>query len=317
MTMHRYIARRLGALVGTILLATAIANVLFATSIDQLSFGAAVRAVPAYLGDTFLRGEFGTTGGGGCGAQSEGVFLLCSTYGRGPVGDMLRERGMVDLQLLVGGLLLGTLLGLWAGRYTSAHPGTRRTRLIHGATAVLMSCPPYFLAFVVLWYFAWNSGEFALPFVSGQGDYVPFSEDPLGWTKAIWAPWVLVALPPAAFVARMTEASMRDVLDSDFIRTARAKGLADKRVLNLHALPAAAPPIAALTGVNVSTMLINAAAIEYGFSLPGMFTTIRGAINVSDVAVLQAIVLEGVILVVIANFVADAVIARLDPRVWA
>ena len=180
-----------------------------------------------------------------------------------------------------------------------------------------MSCPPYFLAFVVLWYFAWNSGEFALPFVSGQGDYVPFSEDPLGWAKAIWAPWVLVALPAAAFVARMTEASMRDVLDADFIRTARAKGLAEKRVLNLHALPAAAPPIAALTGVNVSTMLINAAAIEYGFSLPGMFTTIRGAINVSDVAVLQAIVLEGVILVVIANFVADAVIARLDPRVWA
>ena len=113
---------------------------------------------------------------------------------------------------------------------------------------------------------------------------------------------MLVALPAAAFVARMTEASMRDVLDADYIRTARAKGLAPKRVLNLHALPAAAPPIAALTGVNVSTMLINAAAIEYGFSLPGMFTTIRGAINVSDVAVLQAIVLEGVILVVIANF---------------
>ncbi|MDA0170674.1 ABC transporter permease [Solirubrobacter taibaiensis] len=315
--MHRYIARRLGALVGTILLATAIANVLFATSIDQAPFGSAVRDVPGYLADTYLRGEFGTTGGGGCGAQTEGVFLLCSTYGRGPVGDMLRERGMVDLQLLIGGLLLGTLLGLWAGRYTSSNPGTRRTRLIHGATAVLMSCPPYFLAFVVLWYFAWNSGEFALPFVSGQGDYVPFGEDPLGFLKAIWAPWLLVALPPAAFVARMTEASMRDVLDADYIRTARAKGLAEKRVLNLHALPAAAPPIAALTGVNVSTMLINAAAIEYGFSLPGMFTTIRGAINVSDVAVLQAIVLEGVILVVIANFVADAVIARLDPRVWA
>src|SRR6478609_6920522 len=236
MTMHRYLARRLGALVGTILVATAIANILFATAIDQTPYGAALRAVPGYLADTFLRGEFGTTGGGGCGAQSEGVFALCSTYGRGPVGEMLRERGMVDLQLLIGGLVLGTLLGLFAGRFTSANPRKRRTRLIHGVTAVLMSCPPYFLAFMVLWYLAWNSGEFPLPFVSGQGDYVPFSEDPLGWTKAIWAPWVLVALPAAAFVARMTEASMRDVLDADFIRTARAKGLAEKRVLNLHAL---------------------------------------------------------------------------------
>ena len=136
-----------------------------------------------------------------------------------------------------------------------------------------MSCPPYFLAFVVLWYFAWNSGEFALPFVSGQGDYVPFSEDPLGWAKAMW---VAVGARRAAARRRTsrasTEASMRDVLDADFIRTARAKGLAEKRVLNRHALPAAAPPIAAMTGVNVSTMLINVAAIEYGFGLPGMFT---------------------------------------------
>ena len=62
--------------------------------------------------------------------------------------------------------------------------------MIHGTIAVLLSCPPYFLAFFVLVYFAWNSGELALPFVSGQGDYVPFSEDPLGFVKAIWAPWV-------------------------------------------------------------------------------------------------------------------------------
>ena len=62
--MHRYIARRLAALVGTILVATAIANVLFATAIDQTPYGAALRAVPGYLADTFVRGEFGTTGGG-------------------------------------------------------------------------------------------------------------------------------------------------------------------------------------------------------------------------------------------------------------
>lgn len=313
--MHRFLARRLGALAATILLAAAIAHVLFATSVDQQSFGAAVRAVPGYLTDTFLRGEFGTTGGGGCGPQSEGVAQLCASYGAAPVGEMLRERGLVDLQLLIGGFLLGTLLGVVAGRHAAAHPGTRRTRVIHGVIAFLLSCPPYFLAFFVLVYFAWNSGELALPFVSGQGDYVPFSEDPLGFLKAIWAPWVLVALPPAAFVARMTESSLREVLNEDYIRTARAKGLPPGRVLNRHALPSAAPPIAALTGVNVSTMLINAAAIEYGFSLPGMFTTIRGAINVSDTAVLQAIVLEGVILVVLANFLADAFQARLDPRV--
>ena len=100
---------------------------------------------------------------------------------------------------------------------------------------------------------------------------------------------------------------MREALDEDFIRTARAKGLSEQRVVNRHALPVATPAIAAMTGVNVSTMLINVAAIEYGFGLPGMFRTIRGAIVGRDVAVLEALVLEGVILAVVANFLVDAI----------
>ena len=73
----------------------------------------------------------------------------------------------------------------------------------------------------------------------------------------------------------------------------------------------------AMAGVNVSTMLINAAAIEYGFSIPGMFSSIRAAIVGRDIPVLEALVLEGVLLIVIANFLVDTVQARLDPRVRA
>lgn len=307
--------RRLAVLVITVLIAVALGHVLFTTSLEEVPLGEAVRNIPSYLTSTFVHGDLGSTPGGDCGPSHEGTVVLCASYGAAPVSEMLRERGLVDVQLLVGSLLLGTLVGVAAGRHAAANPRTRVTRVIHGAVAFLLSCPPYFLAFMVLWYFAWNSGEHALPFVSGQGDYVPFGEDPLGFVKAMWVPWVVVSLPLAAFVARMTEASLRDVLDEDFIRTARAKGVAPARVLSRHALPVAAPPIIALTGVNVSTMLMNAAAVEYGFSLPGMFPTIRGAINTTDVAVLQAIVLEGVILVAIANAVADVLQARLDPRV--
>jgi peptide/nickel transport system permease protein len=77
------------------------------------------------------------------------------------------------------------------------------------------------------------------------------------------------------------------------------------------------PPIAAMTGVNVSTLLIQAAAIGYGFGLPGMFLTIRGAIIGQDIPVLEALVLEGVILVVVANFLVDAFQDYLDPRIRA
>jgi len=307
--------RRLAAFVLTVLIAAALGHVLFVTSLEDVPLGQAVRNIPTYLVDTFVHGDLGSTSGGDCGPSHEGTVALCASYGASPVDVMLRERGLVDVQLLLGSLLLGTLLGLVAGRHAASRPRARVTRVIHGSVAFLLSCPPYFLGFVVLWYFAWNSGEYALPFVSGQGDYVPFSEDPLGFVKAMWVPWVVVALPLAAFVSRMTEASLREVLDEDFIRTAQAKGVTPGRVLSRHALPVAAPPIIALTGVNVGTMLMNAAAVEYGFSLPGMFPTIRGAINVADVAVLQAIVLEGVILVALANALAGAFAARLDPRV--
>jgi peptide/nickel transport system permease protein len=133
----------------------------------------------------------------------------------------------------------------------------------------------------------------------------------------MWVPWVCCALPLAALVARIAEPSMAEALGEDFIRTARAKGLAERQVLNRHALRISMPPIAAMTGVNVSTMLIQAAAIEYGFGLPGMFLTIRGAIISQDIPVLEALVLEGVILVVVANFLVDAYQDWLDPRLRA
>jgi peptide/nickel transport system permease protein len=317
--VHALLARRLVALILTTLVALSVGHVLFNAGLDQMSWGAAIVDTPAHLAD-IVRGELGETDGTGCNVsrrRKPEFVQLCATWGRQPVGEMMRERVPVDLQLVIGGLLLGTFLGIVAGRWCAAYPRTRITRALHVAIAFLLSCPPYLLAAVVLFWFSWNSGDYRLPFVSGQGDYRPFGEDPLAFIKAMWVPWVCCALPLAALVARIAEASMREALGEDFIRTARAKGLGDRQVLNRHALPVSTPPIAAMTGVNVSTMLIQAAAIQYGFGIPGMFLTIRGAIVGRDVAVLEALVLEGVILVVVANFLVDAVQAHLDPRVRA
>lgn len=313
---HHFLARRLTALVLTTLIALSFGHVLFTAGLDQMSWGAAIKDTPAHLADIVV-GELGETPGGGCiPRRGRPDFIdLCGSWGPQAVGAMMFDRVPVDLQLIFGGMLLGTLLGVVAGRWCAAHPRTWITRGLHVTIAFLLSCPPYFLAFVVLVWFSWNSGDYGLPFISGQGDYQPFSEDPLAFLKAMWVPWVCCALPLAAFVARMTEASMREALGEDFIRTARAKGLGEYTVLNRHALPISLPPVAALTGVNVSTMLISAAAIEYGFGLPGMFLTIRGAILGRDLPVLEALVLEGVVLVVLANFLVDAFQARMDPRI--
>jgi peptide/nickel transport system permease protein len=132
----------------------------------------------------------------------------------------------------------------------------------------------------------------------------------------MWLPWILVGLPLGAYLLRITEASMRDGLQEDFLRTARAKGVTERRVINRHALPVALPAVAAMIGVNMSTTLINVAVVEYVYGLPGMFRVLTNAVHdPADLAVLEALVLEGVVLVVVANALVDLVQYRLDPRV--
>ena len=201
----------------------------------------------------------GETTGAGCNPSIRGQIghiALCSGWEHGSVQGMLRARVPVDLQLIIGGLLLGTFLGVAAGRWCAAYPRAWITRGPRGVIAVLLSCPPYFLALVFLVLFSWNSGDYKIPFVSGQGDYRPFADDPLGFTKAMWVPWVCCALPLAALVSRIAEASMNETLGEDFIRTARSEGLTERRS-DRHALPVATPAVTAMTGVNVSTMLIH------------------------------------------------------------
>jgi peptide/nickel transport system permease protein len=230
---------------------------------------------------------------------------------------MFREHVPVDVALLLGGLLIGTAVGVAGGRFCATHEGGRRTRVLHAATALQLSSPVLFQAMLVLFYFSSNVSEFVrLPFLSGQGQYVPLSEDPLLFLRAMWLPWLLAAAPLAAFVLRITESHLRQDLQEDFVRTARAKGVPERRVINRHALPVAAPPIAAITGVNVSTMLINVAIIEYAYNIPGLFRIINTAVRApADIPVLQALVIEGVVLIVLANALADVVQSRLDPRV--
>ena len=311
------IARRAGVLIATVLIAVAIGHVFFtATNGERLT--SALASTPGFLVDVFVHRDLGVTNGRACNQRVQDVeyMPLCGGYGPSAVAAMLRERLPVDLALLLGGLTLGTLAGVAGGRWCAVYPDRRSTRALLGVTALQLSTPVFFQALLVLFYFSSNVSEFIrLPFISGQSDYVPLTEDPLGFLKAIWVPWILISLPLAAFVLRITHASLREDLQEDFVRTARAKGLSERRVINRHALPVTVPAITISAGLNVSLMLINMAVIEYVYSLPGMFRVINAAARApADVVVLQALVLEGVILIVLANALADAVQGRLDPR---
>jgi peptide/nickel transport system permease protein len=154
-----------------------------------------------------------------------------------------------------------------------------------------------------------------IPFVSGLMDYQDGEYGLLGWVKALWIPWLLVGLPLAAAVMRMVVLTLRDAAGEEFLRTARAKGISDRRVLFRHSLPLTVAPVAALTAATMPLLVTNVALMESAFNIPGLYREIRSVYSNADLPLIQAMVIETTILIVVANTLADLIQARLDPRV--
>jgi peptide/nickel transport system permease protein len=223
-----------------------------------------------------------------------------------------------DLTLCVSGMLLGAVLGLLGGSIAARHPRTVRSRLLMGASAVALSTPPYLFGFAILLLFAPHTGYLIqIPLVSELSDYRLLEQGPASWVRAMWVPCLVVSLPVAAQVLRMTESGLREVLEDDLARTARAKGLRESRVVRRHALPLVAAPVMTLAGANTVALLTNVALMESAFNLPGAFRELQRAVSNNDLAFLQALVLESAIFIVAANFIVDILQAAIDPRVRA
>jgi peptide/nickel transport system permease protein len=302
-SMAAFLLRRAVSLAATTLVAISLTFVFYVYTIDQVTSPAALAsALVDYLEGLLLHLDMGPS------------FLGVEV----PVQQVLRDGLRVDLTLLVGGTLVAAAWSIPAGMYCGARPHTRRARGLGFVASVLISSPVYWLGFVVLILFANESGRIVqLPFVSGQGDYISLSGNPLDWGRAIWVPVLVVGAPLGAQLVRMTAGAVRDALGEEYIRTARAKGLAERRVVGRHALPAAATPLAMLTGVNMNLLVTNIVLVEAAFNLPGSFRFIDDAIAVRDVYMLQGLVIEWAVVIVLANFAADAFQAWLDPRVRA
>jgi peptide/nickel transport system permease protein len=319
--VRRYFAHRLGVLVATVVAAVAIAHVFLNATVEGYRLTTAIRGTPAYLFDGFVRGDFGATIGGGCRPRSgsvrpDGDVKPCASYPAGEIDDLLRERVPIDLQLLLGGMLLGSLAGVVGGRMCAMRPGSAAARFLRAATAFLLSCPPYFLAFLILIYFADGSGMlFRLPFVSGVTDYVPPGENPVRWFEAMWVPWLLCALPLAAWVLRITDTTLREVLHEDYVRTARAKGLPEWRVLTRHALANAAVPIVTVIGIGLALLIGGVVVTESVYAIPGLGRLTVDAVLARDFPTIQGVILLFSVAYVLINLAIDLSYLVLDPRI--
>ena len=253
-------------------------------------------ALGDYLQHAFLHFDFGQ-----------------SATSRREIADLIRQGLPADLSLLAGGLFFGLLGGIAGGAYCAARPRTTATRILESSAALFMCAPVYVVGLMLLLLVGAGLGMVeALAHVPTT--YVPFAESPLRWAGALAAPWLVLALPLAAVSLRMMRASMSEVLDEDYLRTASAKGLRPSTVIRRHAVPSAVAPVFSLMIVTMPVVVTNLVLIEQVYSIPGVFTGMRRGIATGDFDLLFALTAVAAAFVAIAGLVAELALAWLDPR---
>jgi peptide/nickel transport system permease protein len=225
-----------------------------------------------------------------------------------PVLGLILQKLPVTLQLALASMLVALAIGLPAGIIAAVRKGTA---VDYAASAVALSglsIPNFWLGIVMILVFAVE-----LRWLPASG-YVPFFSDPLAATKALIMPAFVLGTGLAAFIMRHTRSAMLEVLRSDYVRTARAKGLTENVVINRHALRNALIPVITLSTILFGELLAGAVLTEQVVTIPGFGKLIVDAVFNRDYGVVQGVVLCTAIGFILMNLVADMLYIMVNPR---
>jgi peptide/nickel transport system permease protein len=251
-----------------------------------------------YMKDLVLHGDFG--------------YSFQNNY---PVRQQIFDRLPATASLAIGAAVIWIVSGIAVGIISAIRRRTLLDRVTMGAALVAISAPVYWLGLVSLYLFSSDIGKFPVPFFHGAGSYVPFSQDPSLWFQSLLLPWMVLAAAFAALYARLLRANLIEVMDEDYIRTARAKGLRERRVVLRHGVRSAITPIVTAAGLDIGILLGGAILTETVFNIPGIGRLAYDSIQNADLPMIQGTVLFGAFFIIMANLVVDVVYAFLDPRV--
>jgi len=248
-----------------------------------------------YLRDVFLHFDFGR-----------------SYRNDTDVRAQLLDRLPNTLYLIGGAVVVWLIVGLSIGMISAVKRGSLLDRLSMGSALVAISAPVYWLGLVVLYLFSKDIGRF--PIFPGSGSFQAAESIPdKAW--ALFLPWCVLATAFAAIYARLLRANLLDVLGEDYIRTARAKGLSERRVIFRHGARSALTPIVTVLGLDVGILVGGAILTESVFSIPGIGRLTFDAIQRGDLVTVQGATLFLALAVCIANLLVDLMYSVLDPRV--
>ncbi len=246
----------------------------------------------------------------------KGIFLHFnfgfSFYSQESVVELIKERLPATISLTLGAAVLWVVAGVGVGIISAIKRHTFLDRFSMGSALVAVSAPSFWLGLLALFFFASDIGKFKL--LPGAGSYTGLTADPGKWFTSMIMPWLVLAASSAAIFARLMRGNLLEVMDEDYIRTARAKGLPERKVLR-QGVRSSINPIVTLLGLEIGILLGGTVLVETVFNIPGVGRLAYQSIINADFAVIQGTVLLAAMFIILANIVVDVLYAYLDPRV--
>ena len=228
---------------------------------------------------------------------------------REEVMSLIARAAPATFWLAVGAFVIWLTVGISLGIFAALRRGRWQDRLTLGISLIGYSMPSFFIG-LMLYYFVVIQYKL-LP----KPEYVSPFDDPLQFVQAMILPWVVLAVLYAAFYMRLTRNQVLEVLNDDYVRTARAKGLPERTVVVKHALRAGLTPIVTSAGLDLAGLLGGAIISENIFNLPGLGSLAVNSILDSALPVITGITMLTASLIIVANLVVDLLYAVIDPRV--
>jgi peptide/nickel transport system permease protein len=225
------------------------------------------------------------------------------------VASLIGERIEPTLSLATLTMVLAVLIAVPLGVLAAHRQGSWIDRIVMGFSVLGFSMPSFVVAYLLIYLFAvW------LDWLPVQG-YQRIAEGIGGWLRGLVLPSLTLSVIFVALIARMTRTSLLEVLSEDYIRTARAKGQTERKVLFRHALRNAAVPIVTVIGLGVALLIGGVIVTESVFTIPGLGRLTVDAVLARDYPTIQAVVLLFSVVYVMINLAVDMIYTVLDPRI--
>jgi peptide/nickel transport system permease protein len=227
-----------------------------------------------------------------------------------PVPELIGSRAIATLQLGTLAFVLSMVVGVTLGVVAAARPSSLAARFVAAYNSLTLALPSFWLGLLLILLFGvW------LKILPPASAFIPIWQDPLGALRASVLPVLTLGSYTSGIVARFVRSAMLDVLGADYVRTARAKGVAERQVVWRHALRNALLPTVTVLGLQFGAFIGGAVVTEGVFNYPGLGSLVLSSVTQRDYTTLQAVILMIVAAFTLVNLLVDVLYALLDPRI--